>query len=93
MAENNKGGGIGARLLIIIYASAVVALGTFPIKQEYGSFEQFVQKEMPGWFSKESIDKLRVKRPEDPGILQRARARLRIPKIERVEAGESDDLE
>lgn len=87
MAKGNKSGGIGARLLIIIYAAAIVAIGIYPIKQEYGSFEQFVKKELPSWLTKEKLETLRVKRPEDPGVENRTRARLRVPKLVRVEPG------
>lgn len=86
-------GSIGARLLIMIYGAAIVAIGAYPIKQEYGSVEEFFKREMPGWFSKESLEKLRVQRPEETEDKKTARARLETPRIVTEDKAAQEDLD
>ena len=64
-------GSVGARILIIVYGAALVAIGLYPIRREYGSFSRFLKVQTGGLVSDVNLEKLRVKRPMPSGAEQR----------------------
>lgn len=75
--------GIGARILIILYGAALVALGMYPIQREYGSMSAFLKRQFAAVMPNGSLEDLKVKRPLPTGAekrkLKAARARLIDP--------------
>ena len=64
-------GSLGARLLVIAYGVALVAIGAYPIQQEYGGVFEFLSQKSTEYFGDSPLEKLR--RPSSGDT----RARLR----------------
>lgn len=75
----NDSGSLGARLLIIIYAASLVAIGAYPIRREYGSVVNFLRKEAAELRQSSSVSKW--------AKFNWTRARLAEPKDSKIVIG------
>ncbi len=78
MGEAKPEGTWGARILIIIYAAALVLIGSYPIKREYGSVLEFLRKQSRSWagdLRSQRSERARLNVTQSSKVLQSAQTR------------------
>ena len=69
MGDTSSHGHLGVRLLIILYALGIVAIGAYPIQKQYGGIVEFLKQQTFG-LSQAKIPYVRARMGTGGGVLK-----------------------